>query len=62
MQRLSGVFLEMRAGDADGLRRGVGKLNLDLSAPNDRRSELADLIALREIGIEVVLPVEDAFA
>ena len=60
VQRLAGVLLEMQARDADLARGTIGKLDLDLALADDRMLVLADLIAGRQIGIEVVLAVEPA--
>ena len=59
MQRLAGVLLEVEALDADLDALAVGHVDDDLALPDDRRLVLADLIALRQVGIEIVLPVED---
>jgi hypothetical protein len=59
MQRLAGVFFEVRAGDADRARGTVVEADLDLTGAHDRALELTDLIALRQVRIEVVLSVED---
>jgi hypothetical protein len=64
VHRLAGVLLQMQALDAD---LDVLELALairperdhDLALADDRVLELADLVALRQVGIEVVLAVED---
>ena len=56
MQRLPRVFLEVGAGDSYLPR------NLDVSALNDWNFVLADLVALGQIGVEVVLAFEDRAA
>ena len=58
VQRLAGVLLEMQPLDADGDGLAVRHVDRDLALADDRRLVLADLIALRQIGIEIVLPVE----
>ena len=59
VDRLAGVLLQMQALDAD--RDGFAiSVDLDLAFADDRLLVLADLIALRQIGIEVVLAVEHA--
>ena len=58
VQRLAGVLLEMQPLDADGRRFAVRQIDDDLALADDRLLVLADLIALRQIGIEIVLPVE----
>ena len=62
VQRLAGVLLEMQALDADLHGLAIGHVDDDLALADDRRFVLADLIALRQIGIEIVLAVEDRFA
>ena len=59
VDRLAGILLQMQPLDADGFRSAV-HVDLDLAFADDRILELADLIALRQIRIEVVLAVEDA--
>ena len=62
VQRLAGVLLEMQPLDADrdaSRRRGIDH---HLALAHHRRLVLADLIALRQIGIEIVLPVEHRLA
>ena len=56
VQRLPRVFLEVGAGDSYLPR------NLDVSALNDWNFVLADLVALGQIGVEVVLAFEDRAA
>ena len=43
----------------DALRRAVAEHDLDAAALHDRQLVLADLVALRQVGIEVVLARED---
>ena len=52
--RLAGVLFDVGADDSDD--RAVGQL--DSTADVDRLVVLADLVVLRHVGIEVVLPVE----
>ena len=61
VQELAGVLLEMDALDADLDGLAVGHVDRDLALAHDRRLVLADLIALRQVGIEIVLPVEHRF-
>ncbi len=58
VQQLAGVLLQMQPLDADG--RGLAAVELDdhLALADDRRLVLADLVALRRVRIEIVLPVE----
>ena len=58
VDRLAGVLLQVQALDAD-LQRGAVDIDLHLALADNRLLELRDLIALRQIGIEVVLAVED---
>ena len=58
VQRFAGVLLQMQPLDADGDGLAVRHRHHDLALAHDRRFVLADLIALRQIGIEIVLPVE----
>ena len=59
MQRLAGVLLEMQALDPD--RDALGRRHVDdhHALADDRVLVLRDLIALRQIGIEIILAVED---
>ena len=59
VDRLAGVLLQMQPLDADVHRLAVD-VDLDLALADDRLLVLADLIALRQIRIEVVLAVEHA--
>ena len=60
MHGLAGVLFEVKAGDADALlvSPAVGA-DLDEAVLGQRLVELADLVALGEIGIEVVFAGED---
>ena len=62
MQRLARVLLEMQALDPDFDRVVRGEIDLDLPLPHDRALVLGDLIALGQIGIEVILAVESRAA
>ena len=62
VQRLAGVFLEVGAGQVDGLRLQLAVLlerEREAAALHDRVFELADLVTLRQVGIKVVLARED---
>jgi hypothetical protein len=48
----------MQAFDADGHGIAIGHIEHDLALSDDRRLVLTDLIALRQVGIEIVLAVE----
>ena len=56
--RLAGVLLEVKPLDADPRRVAVRHVDHNLAFADDRRFVLADLVALRQIRIEVVLAVE----
>ncbi len=58
MHQLAGILFEMQTLDADGDGLAVGQLNRDLALADDRRLVLADLVALRQVRIEVILAVE----
>src|SRR3954470_4868409 len=60
VDRLAGVLLEVQALDADGdalVRRHIDR---DLALADDRALVLADLVALRQVRVEIVLAVEHA--
>ncbi len=59
MDRLAGVLLEMQPLDADLDLLAVGHVEQHLALADDRVLVLADLVALRQVRIEVVLAVED---
>ena len=54
----AGILLQMQAGDADMLDRAVLQLDLDIAGADDGMLELADLVAVRQVGVEIVLAVE----
>src|SRR5207249_317688 len=56
MGGLPGVFLEVRPLNADDDRTALA-VDHDLPVDAERLVVLRDLVALREVGIEVVLPV-----
>ena len=58
VDRLAGVLLEVDALDADLAGDAGGEVDEDLALADDRVVELADLVALRQVGVEVVLAVE----
>ena len=59
VHRLAGVLLQMQALDADADLFGRRQVDRDLALADDRMLVLADLVALRQVGVEVVLAVED---
>ena len=58
VQQFSGVLFQMQAFDADSHGIAIGHVEHDLALSDDRRLVLADLIALRQVGIEIVLAVK----
>ncbi len=62
VHQLAGVLLDMDALDTDAFAAGIGVLfieaDVDRALTDQRMIELADLITLRQIGIEVILAVE----
>src|SRR5579885_2051844 len=57
MQRLAGVLLEMQPLDADP-HGAIGHIDRNFALPHQRRLVLADLVALRQVRTEIILPVE----
>jgi 2-phospho-L-lactate guanylyltransferase (CobY/MobA/RfbA family) len=49
----------MQPGDADRLGAAVEKIDEELALADDRVLVLADLVAVGQVGVEVVLPLED---
>ena len=62
VQRFAGILLEMQPLDADAHRLAVRHVDDDLALADDRRFVLADLVALRQVRIEIVLAVEHRLA
>ena len=58
MDRLARILLQMQPLDPDNKGGAIVTLDLDLTLANDRVLELTDLIALRQVGIEIVLAVK----
>ena len=58
VQGFTGVFFQMRPRHADGERPTVLRRDFQVSVVDDRPLELADLIALREVRIKVILARE----
>ncbi len=54
MYRLAGILFEMRARDADAFVIAVGVLNKEFTVLDDRQLILTDLVALGQIGIELI--------
>ncbi len=61
VQALAGVLLQMQPLDANSHRLAVFEIDDNFALAHDRRFVLADLIALRQVGIKIVLPIEDRF-
>ena len=59
VQALPGVLLEMQPFDPNGDAVTAVEIDGHRALSYDRRFVLADLIALRQIGIEIILPVEN---
>src|SRR5690606_24715833 len=59
VERLAGILLQMRTRNADAPPRAVAGIDFQRTAGDDRPVVLADLVSLREIGIEIVLARED---
>src|SRR5690606_22968464 len=59
VQVLAGVFFQVHPGDACGERRAID-LEVDPPVLAERQLVLADLVALRQVRIKVVLASEDA--
>src|SRR5208337_3165294 len=61
MQQFPRVLLKMKPLDAHRHRLAVRHVENDFALPDHGRLVLADLIALRQVGIEVVLAIEHRF-
>ena len=59
VDRLAGIFLQMRAGDADRKKRPVFQRHLENTFADDGRKKLTDLIALGQVRVEVIFAIED---
>jgi hypothetical protein len=57
VQRLARVLLEVRAGEAARLL-GLAHHDREAAAGDHRLHVLADLVALREVGVEIILALE----
>src|SRR5690606_12972649 len=58
VQRLARVFFQMGTGHADGFLNTLFQLDRDLTFAHDGRLKLTGLVALGQVGVEVVLAVE----
>ena len=54
----AGILFQMQPRNADGFRAAIRQLNINRAFANDGMGVLADLIALRQIGVEVVLAIK----
>ena len=59
MQGFARVLLKMQTLNTDFLGRAVGQINFNHAFANNRVLVLRNLIALRQIGIEVVFALKD---
>ena len=59
VDRLAGVLLQMQPFDADRQRLAID-IDLDFALADDRLLVLADLIALGQVGVKIVLAIENA--
>ena len=59
MQALAGVLFQMNPGDLHRPTFAIRHIENDLSLAHDGIAELGNLVALRQIGIEIVFAVED---
>ena len=55
MYRFAGIFLQMRASQTDRFLLAIIKLDANITGANDRQLKLRNLIALGQVGIEVIL-------
>src|SRR5690606_25594445 len=58
VQALARVLLHVQARDADLLDRAVRQIDQELPLSHDRPRILRDLVSLRQVRIEIILPVE----
>ena len=58
MDTFSGILFKMDTGDANCSAFTIFHVDNDLARANDGITELCYLIALRQIGIEIVLPIK----
>ena len=58
MLGFTGILFQMQPRDADGLCAAIGQFNINRAFADDGMGVLADLITLRQIGIEVILPIK----
>ena len=59
VQTLARVLFQMQTLDADRYDLPVGEIDKDGSLAYNRLFILGNLIASRQVGIEIILPVED---
>ena len=58
MQRFAGILFEMQTLDTDRNLRAVWQIDQHNPFPDNRVLVLADLIALRQVGIEIIFAVK----
>ena len=58
MDRFSGILFDMNALNADPARNARRHINDHFTLANDRMIELADLISLRKVWIEIILSIK----
>ncbi len=58
MQALARILFEMQPLDAHSDGLAIGEVDMDFPLSHHRLLVLRDLIAGRQIGIEIVLPIE----
>ena len=58
VQRFAGIFFQVGAGEVDDRASRVTNLDLQRAALDDGLVQLADLVALGQVGIEVILALE----
>ena len=58
MDRFAGVLLQMNALDTDALLSAIVQFDVQMAFAHDRVIELADLVTLRQIGVEIILAIK----
>ena len=57
--RLARVLLKMQTCNADCFRAAIRQVDFNLTLANNRVQELRNLVALRQVGLEIILPLEN---
>ena len=60
MDRFAGILLQMDALDANGNGLAIIAIDVQRPLPDNRMGKLADLIALWQIRIKIILPIKPA--